>query len=284
VRTQLKVPDGTLLLMPAGSGDGTGAKLVTVNPSNPGRGLPFIHALYVFFDPETLVPSAVIEGSTLTAVRTGAVSGLATRHLARPDSASLVIFGAGTQANSHLDAMLEVRDIKTLVVVSRTRERAEALAGRARALGVESEVGGPDAVAGADIVCTCTTSNEPLFDGSLLRAGAHVNAVGAFEPEARELDDETMRRDLIVVESRNAALEEAGDLLIAIRGGAISAGDIVADLQEIGRGMLVRRTPEDITVFKSVGIASEDLAIAAAVVAAVRNAGGSKDDSPKLPR
>jgi ornithine cyclodeaminase len=139
-------------------------------------------------------------------------------------------------------------------------------------------------VAGADIVCTCTTSTEPLFDGRRLRAGAHVNAVGAFEPTSRELDDETMSRALIVVEARDAALEEAGDLLIAIRAGAIAPGDIVADLQEVARGARVRSSPEDVTVFKSVGIASEDLALAAAVVASVRDPGGNTDGADKRSR
>jgi ornithine cyclodeaminase/alanine dehydrogenase-like protein (mu-crystallin family) len=175
---------------------------VTLNPENPGRGVPLIHATYVLFSPGSMEPLAVIDGQALTALRTAAVSGLATRHLARPDAERLVIFGAGVQAQSHLLAMRAVRDVWLLTVVSRTPEKADQLVDRARALDMEASVGTPEAVARTDLVCTCTTSTEPVFDGAILQAGAHVNAVGSYQPHTRELDDETVRRGKIVVETR----------------------------------------------------------------------------------
>ncbi|MGH2730600.1 MAG: ornithine cyclodeaminase family protein [Actinomycetota bacterium] len=265
-RSHVEVEGGTLLLMPASGDEGVGVKLVTVAPSNPARGLPFINAVYVLFAAGSLEPLAIVEGNALTALRTSAVSGLATKWLARPDARHLVVFGAGTQAVAHLDAMVAVRAIDTVRVVSRTRARAEALVERALRMNINAEVARANAVADADIVCTCTTSTTPLFDGSLVPAGAHVNAVGAFEPHARELDDALIERSRIVVETRAAALAEAGDLLLPIGSGVIQESDIVADLAEVVAGAEVRRGPEDVTVFKSVGVAFEDLVVARAAL------------------
>ncbi|HVM35028.1 MAG TPA: ornithine cyclodeaminase family protein [Actinomycetota bacterium] len=270
-RMHVAVPGGTLLLMPAAGDMGTGVKLVTLNPSNPGRGLPFIHGTYMLFRPNDLAPECVIDGGALTALRTAAVSGLATRHLARGDAHGLVIFGAGVQGHSHLDAMATERRLRRVTVVSRTRQPAEALASRARALGFEGAVGDASAVATADIVCTCTTSNDPVFDGSLLPDGCHVNAVGAYQPHTRELDDDAVLRGRVVVETREAALEEAGDLLIPIDAGVITRDHIVAELGEVVRGREVRSSDEDITVFKSVGVAFEDLVLARAAADRVKS-------------
>jgi ornithine cyclodeaminase/alanine dehydrogenase-like protein (mu-crystallin family) len=278
-RSHLEVEGGTLLLMPASGPEGVGVKLVTVAPGNPERGLPLVQAVYVLFDGETLSPVAIIDGAVLTAIRTGAVSGVATRYLAREDASRLVIFGAGTQARAHLDAMRAVRDVTILHVVSRTRERAEALVDRARTEGLEAAAADPSAVADADIICTCTTSREPLFDGSLLSPGAHVNAVGAFEPDARELDDATVRRGRLVVETREAALAEAGDLVIPMIAGVIREADIVAELSEVVQGKEVRRSSDDVTVFKSVGVAFEDLVVARAVLDRDGSAGCGRADA-----
>ncbi|MGH2676626.1 MAG: ornithine cyclodeaminase family protein, partial [Actinomycetota bacterium] len=223
-------------------------------------------AAYLLFAPGTLSPEAVIEGGALTALRTAAVSGLATRYLARPDARRLVLFGAGVTANAHLDAMLAVRPFRVVRVVSRSPGPAEALAARARGAGLDAGVAGPDAVIEADVVCTCTTSSQPVFDGTLLAAGAHVNAIGAYRPDMRELDDETVRRARVVVETREAAMAEAGDLLIPIETGVIDPEHVVADLSELVRGAPVRRGPEDVTLFKSVGLAAEDLAVARAAL------------------
>jgi ornithine cyclodeaminase/alanine dehydrogenase-like protein (mu-crystallin family) len=266
LRTRVETPQGSLLLMPAFGRSGVGVKLVSITPANPEKGLRFIHASYVLFDANTQAPEAVLDGSALTALRTAAVSGLATRFLSREGARRLVIFGAGVQARAHLEAMCAVRPVTDLVVVSRSRAAAEALVEEGIARGLAVRLGHPEAVREADLVCTCTTAEKPLFDGSWLPAGAHVNAVGSYQPQTRELDTETMRRARVVVETREVALEEAGELLIPIREGAIEAGHIAADLAETVRGTEVRRSPDEVTVFKSVGMAFEDLVVARAVV------------------
>jgi len=265
LRSHVTTPEGALLLMPAVGEAGVGVKLVTLTEANPDRGLPLIHALYALFDPLTQTPRMLVDGSALTALRTGAVSGLATRYLARADATRLVIFGAGVQGHAHLEAIATVRSVTHLVVVSRTLARAQRLVERAAAMGIDAEIGDADAVAHADVVCTCTTATEPLFDGQRLATGAHVNAIGAYRPETREVDSATVRRARVVVETRAAALEEAGDLLLPITEGAISSDHVIADLQEVVRGRTVREADDDITLFESVGLAFEDLAVAGAL-------------------
>jgi ornithine cyclodeaminase/alanine dehydrogenase-like protein (mu-crystallin family) len=268
-RSHVTTPSGTLLLMPATGGPGVGVKLVTLTEANPARGLPLIHAVYVLFDAETQAPRLLVDGSALTALRTAAVSGLATRWLAAPDARRLAIFGAGVQARAHLEAMRAVRPIVELTVVTRTAARGGELVELGESMGIASGLADPRTVAGADIVCTCTTATEPLFDGSWLRAGTHVNAVGAYQPDTRELDTETIRRARVVVETRESAWDEAGDLVIPLREGAITREHVVADLQELVRGKQVRRGPDDVTVFESVGLAFEDLAVAGALAASL---------------
>jgi ornithine cyclodeaminase len=165
--------------------------------------------------------------------------------------------------------MRAVRLISHVVIVSRTAAAVEVLVEKLRAAGVDARAGTPAAVRDADVVCTCTTSTTPLFDGALLPDGAHVNAVGAYKPDARELDATTMRRGRVVVEQRTAAFEEAGDLVLAIAEGALTRDDVAADLAEVVAGVAVRTSDRDITVFKSVGLALEDLAIATAAAARV---------------
>jgi ornithine cyclodeaminase/alanine dehydrogenase-like protein (mu-crystallin family) len=267
-RTHHAVPDGDLLVMPAASAAGVGVKLVTVTPHNPAHGMPLIHGIYVLFAARTQAPVALIDGAALTRLRTAAVSGLAARHLARADASHLVVFGAGTQGRSHVEAMRAVRHVSRVTVVSRSLGPAERLAADIRADGLDAEVGTPDAIATADLVCTCTTSITPVVRGDLLPHGVHVTAVGAYRPDARELDTATMRRSRIVVEQREAALAEAGDLCIPIVDGDLTPEDIAADLAEVIAGTQVRHDPADVTVFKSVGLALEDLAIAAAALRA----------------
>jgi ornithine cyclodeaminase/alanine dehydrogenase-like protein (mu-crystallin family) len=270
LRSLVGTAAGTLLTMPATGEAGVGVKLVTLTPANPERGLPFLHAVYVLFDPETQSPEAVIDGSAMTALRTAAVSGLATRYLAPPDAHRLVLFGAGAQAVAHLDAMLAVRPLDQVVVVSRTEEHAEALAALARDRGLDARTGTPEAVADADLVCTCTTSPTPLFDGARLPPGAHVNAVGAYTPDTREVDTATVGRAAVVVEARDVALAEAGDLLIPVAEGVVTTAHILADLTEVVRGQrAVRGSRDDVTLFESVGMAFEDLIVARAVMEAM---------------
>ncbi len=267
-RMHVQVANGDLLVMPAADRDGVGVKLVTVTPANAGRALPLIHGLYVLFDPETGVPRALVDGAALTGLRTAAVSGLATRHLARADASRLVVFGAGTQARTHVEAMRAVRPIAHVTVVSRTDARAAALVEVIRDDGVDADVGTPGAVADADLVCTCTTSDDPVVAGRDLAAGVHVNAVGAYRPTSRELDTDAVVGSRVVVEERAAALAEGGDLAIPVADGDLYPDAIVADLAEVVGGAVVRRHDDDRTLFKSVGLAREDLAVITAALAA----------------
>lgn len=266
LRSHVETDAGTLYLMPAHGEEGVGVKLVTLTGANAERGLPFIHAAYVLFDAVTQAPRALLDGTALTALRTAAVSGLATRYLAREDARRLVLFGAGVQARAHLDAMRAVRPVEDVVVVSRGRPRAEALVGDASALGLRASLGEPGAERDADLVCTCTTSETPVVAGSSLADGAHVNAVGAYTASMRELDAEAVRRSRVVVDTREAAMAEAGDVLLAIADGAIGPEHVLADLSEVVRGARVRTSDEDLTLFESVGVAFEDLVVARAAV------------------
>ncbi|TNC25504.1 ornithine cyclodeaminase family protein [Amycolatopsis alkalitolerans] len=255
-RSVVPVRHGQLLLMPAEWGRYAGVKIATVAPGNPSRGLSRIQGQYLLLDGETLTPLEVLDAVALTAVRTAAVSAVAVDALAEPDAARLVVFGAGPQARSHVEALRLVRPVSEIVVVGRDPGRA-----RAFAAAVGGRVGSPSDVAGADLVACCTTACEPLFDGALLAPHATVVAVGSHEPEAREVDDETVRRSTVAVESRATALRESGDVIQAVRAGACSPGDLVG-LAAAVRGE-VKAAPDAPRLFKSVGMAWEDLVIAA---------------------
>jgi ornithine cyclodeaminase/alanine dehydrogenase-like protein (mu-crystallin family) len=263
-RSHIETASGTLLVMPAHGASGVGVKLVTLTPANPEHGRPFIHAVYVLFDAETQAPAATFDGAALTALRTAAISGLATRWLARTDARRLVLYGAGVQARSHLDAMRAVRPVEEVVIVSRGPGAAEDLARSAASGGLRASTAAPGAERDADLVCTCTTSSTPVIEGANLPEGIHVNAIGAYTTAMRELDSEAVRRAKVVVETREAATAEAGDLAIAMAEGAIGKDHVVADLAEVVRGARVRNSQDDITLFKSVGVAFEDLVVARA--------------------
>lgn len=269
-RQRVAAGSGDLLLMPAASASGIGVKLVTINRSNRARGLPTIQGTYTLFDADSLAPIAVIDGAALTILRTGAVSGLATRHLARSKARSLVVFGTGPQAQSHVEAMCAVRPVETLSIVPRSGAGVTELTEYARRLGLQATIATPTAVAEAALVCTCTSSSTPVFDGALLRPGTHINAMGSYLPDTRELDDATVVGGKVVVEDRETALAEAGDLLIPISRGLITASHIVCDLSELVLGQRVRTSENDVTIFKSVGMALEDLAVALAAFERVR--------------
>ena len=240
-RQHLDVPDGELLIMPASGEAGTGVKLITVAPGNPARGLPLINGVYVLFSPDNLQPAALFDGAALTRLRTAAVSGVATRHLAREDARRLVVFGGGVQGRAHIEAMEAVRPIDSVMMI-------------------EQSSGDPSEVARADIVCTCTTSSVPVFDGALLAPGTHVNAIGAHQPAARELDDKAIAAGRLVVDTPGAV--DAGDLRDPLRDGVIAKDDI-EELADVVRGR-PRRNDDEVTIFKSVGVAFEDLAVAIA--------------------
>jgi ornithine cyclodeaminase len=266
-RQRFETVGSDLLVMPAWDDRSLGVKLVTVNHSNRDRDLPLIHGVYVLFDGATSAPVALVDAEELTRTRTAAVSALATRHLADTSASELVVFGAGTQADGHIEAMCSIAPIRKVTVVARSKESARLLAEKASERSrVEVVVGEPSAVATADIVCTCTTSATPVFEGNLLKPTAHVNAIGSYRPDARELDDMVMRRATSVgVETRSQAMVEAGDVVLALESGALDEGRLV-ELSELVSDPAPRREPEGITVFKSVGMAMEDLVVAQAAV------------------
>ena len=264
-RQLVRAGEQQLLMMPCLEGGGGGVKLITIDPANPDRGQPLIDGAFVLFGPPGLRPEALIDGRALTELRTAAVSGLATRYLAQPGSKRLVIFGAGPQARSHLMAMDVVLELDDVRVVSRSSGPAEALADFARELGLRAEVATPDAVKEADVVCTCTTSTTPVFDGDLLTDGVHINAIGSYRPDMQEVDATTVQRSVVVVETRQAVMSEAGDLMVPARNGW-NPNRISADLEQLVRlGVGGRTHASNRTLFKSVGAAFEDLVISRAI-------------------
>jgi alanine dehydrogenase len=261
--TRLMVPvaehRGFLGLMAAYAG-ALGVKLVTLYPRN--RGLPTHHATILLFQPETGEPLVSMDGRLITAVRTAAVSAVATRLLARPDAAVLALLGAGVQARSHLQALRLVRDFREVRVWSPRRAAAFA-----REQGIRAVASAEEAVRGADVVVTATTSETPVLAGGWLAPGSHVNAIGAPRPDWRELDDAVLRRARVYVDSREAALAEAGDV--------IAAGAIVAELGEVVAGTRPgRQSAQEITLFKSLGLAVEDVVTAELVYRRARDAAG----------
>lgn len=267
---RLHLGDGhqDLLVMPAMDDGWAGTKFVSLDRDNPARGLPFIQGVYTLLGPPGLQPLATIDAPALTAIRTAAVSGLATRRLVRPDAARLVVLGTGVQARSHVEAMAAVCDLDEIVIVGR---RPEAAAELVEELAADPDLrvrtGTPDDVAAADVICACTSSRTPVFSGATLPAGVHVNAVGSFRPDVQEVDTDTVSMSRVVVEVRSAALSEKGDLVLAQEDAGWDPASIVADLTELVRGERAgRRTAQDRTLFASVGHAFEDLVIARALI------------------
>lgn len=260
-RTSAAVPAGQLLMMPAAFGEYAGLKLVSIAPGNPDVGKPLVQAMYVLLDGATLTPLATLDGTWLTTFRTSTVSALAARRLARADSRRPVLFGAGVQAWAHARSLSAVLPLRHVDVVGRDRGRVDVLVKQIRnELGISAAPGAPDDVAQADVVACCTTAREPLFTGASLRPGTTVVAIGAYEPDARELDDATVAGATVVIESHGSALREAGDVIMAIESGALSA-DRLTTMRQLVRGEL---TPDDdaIRVFKGTGMSWQDLAVA----------------------
>jgi ornithine cyclodeaminase/alanine dehydrogenase-like protein (mu-crystallin family) len=262
---------GTVLVMPVylPRENTTTVKVVSLCPGNVARGLPLLQALVQVFDGETGTPLAVIEGAGLTRLRTGAASGLATDLLARADSHTAAIIGAGVQGASQLEAVCAVRPITEAWAYDPDRTRLEAFCAHlsdvlrrpVRPAGTVHE-----ALAGADVVCTATTSSQPVIPDAAVRAGTHVNAVGAYRPEARELPGELIRRSRVFVDSIDACLEEAGDLLIPIKQGLITREHLAGEIGQLVNGTVSGRLDDrQVTVFKSVGVAVQDGAVAAIV-------------------
>lgn len=266
VRTSVRSGGGaTLLTMPGvlGKRGIMGAKLVAVAEGNAERGLPAVNALIVLLDHETGVPTAVLDGTWLTALRTGAASGVATDLLAVPDASVLAVIGAGVQARTQVEAVRAVRAIREVRIHSRTRSSAERFAGEIGGVDARVAESATDAVEGAQVVVTATDSTSPVVPVDAVGPGTHINAIGAYRPDMAEIPPALVVRCRVVVDQRVAALEEAGDVIGPIRAGLLGADDLV-ELGSVLAGTAEGRTdPDQITLFKSVGSASQDLAVAA---------------------
>jgi alanine dehydrogenase len=273
--------DAMLLLMPAwstntgaGAGSRIGIKLVTVFPDNGKRSLPSIYGQYLLLDGETGASLALLDGTMLTKRRTACASGLASRYLSRPDSTQLLMIGTGALAPHLIRVHAKVRPIERVAIWGRDAAKAEGLAAELsvslpKALGRKIDVRGVAdrraALAEADIISCATLSRTPLVEGDGLRAGQHVDLVGAYTPEMRESDDKAVWRARVYVDTRAGALKEAGDIVLPLKNGTIDEDDVIADLYELSRGQQTGRIAGDattITLFKSVGAALEDLAAA----------------------
>jgi alanine dehydrogenase len=258
VRTMLELDGAVLLVMPCYDRalNAAGVKLVSVSAK------AGVHATYELLDPATGISIARMDADYLTDLRTAATSAVATDLLARKDASTVGVFGSGRQAVAHLVVLPCVRRFKRFLVCGSGRSDMNAFCAKMKQeYGLYLEAADPQTLAReSDVICTCTTAREPLFDGNRLRPGTHLNLVGAFQPETREVDDTTVKRARVVVDTYDGALSEAGDLLIPMKNGSVERSHIVADLHEIASGKKPGRiNPDQITLFKSVGCALEDL-------------------------
>jgi ornithine cyclodeaminase len=256
---------GTLLIMPAWrSGGALGIKIATVFPDNAARGLPAVYASYLLIDANTGQPRALLDGGELTLRRTGAASALASRYLSSPQASRLLMVGTGNLAPHLIESHRRVRPIAEIKIWGRRPDQARALAASLSHPGLSIDAADDleAAVRWADIVSCATLSREPLILGRWLKAGQHLDLVGAFTPEMREADDEAVARTEIFVDTRDGALAESGELVQALRRGVIAKSAVRAELAELAAGTFTRSHPEAITLFKSVGCGLEDLAAA----------------------
>ena len=269
LRTRLPLPGGEALslFMPAyvstEEGNALAIKIVSLVPTNPSRGLAYIQAAVLAFDPDTGQAIALLEGSSLTAIRTGAASGAAIDMLARPESRVVAIFGAGAQGRTQLEAACTARQVETAFIYDADPNKANLFAAEMKGKGFIKEIRvasrSQEAIENADIICTATTSNRPVFDDQYVKSGTHISAVGSYTPEMQEVPPETLQRAKIFVDSRSASLEEAGDLIQPMRMGLFDQTHICGELGEVVLGRVPgRQSAEEITYFKSVGIAVQD--------------------------
>ena len=289
LRTRVQIPshEALSLFMPAymtsDNGEALAIKVVSLYPKNPARGLAFIQAAVLVLEADTGRAIALLEGSTLTAIRTGAGSGAAIDLLARKDSTPVAIFGAGVQGRTQLEAVCSARNIETVFIFNPTPEKAGAfareMAGRnSIPKDVHIARSTTEAIENADIICTATTSTKPVFNHNDLKPGTHISAVGAYTPEMQELPIETVARARIVVDSYATIMEEAGDIVQAIRAGAIKESDIHAELGEIVLGKKAgRESKDEVTFFKSVGNAVQDAVAAQLALQNAREIGLGKE-------
>ncbi|HVO47011.1 MAG TPA: ornithine cyclodeaminase family protein [Steroidobacteraceae bacterium] len=285
LRTIMGLADGRNFfgVMPGylGEPSSLGAKVIAVYPDNPGRGLPSHVGMVLLFDAERGTPLAVMDAAQITAIRTAAASAVATRALARADAGHLAILGTGEQAVTHLEAIAAVRELRSVRIWGRSSDKARDFArtqGDTLSIGIELCKSVDEAVEGADIVCTVTAAREPVLFGARLKAGAHVNLVGASRANAREADDDVVTRSRYFVDSRVSARAEAGELRHAMDAGLVTESHIRGEIGEVLAGKVPGRLGEqDITVYKSHGIAVQDLAAAHAIHArALRDGLGTR--------
>lgn len=281
LRTRLETDQGLMLLMPAflRQSREVAFKMVSIWGDNPNRGLPAIVALAVVLDPDTGQPLALINGEALTAIRTGAGGGLAAELLARKDAGVVAVFGSGVQARAQLEAACVVRPVKQVRIYGIMPDSVATFAAEVRRWPQSPQVvvakTPQEAVTGADIVITATTSTKPVFDGHDLSPGAHITAIGAYSPQMQEIDEVAVRRaNKIVVDSLAACLAEAGDLLIPIEKHIINRVDIYGEIGQIVNGEKPgRESPEEITMFESVGVAVQDVAAASHILRSAEKLG-----------
>jgi|SRR5215207_4581287 len=283
LRTRVPIPsrNALSLFMPAymksDSGEALAVKVVSLYPGNPARGLAYIQAAVLVLESDTGRAIALLEGSALTAIRTGAGSGAAIDMLARKASKVIAIFGAGVQGRTQLEAACSVRNIETVFIFNSTPDKARKFAEEMAGLNsIPSDIRVAkttrEAVENADIICTATTSSKPVFDNIDIRPGTHISAIGAYTPEMQEVPIETVARARVVVDSYVTVMEEAGDIIRAIQAGAIQESDIHAEIGEIILGSKTgRESEDDITFFKSVGNAVQDAAAAQLALQNARN-------------
>ena len=268
LRSHVETDAGDLLLMPGIRPDAAGftVKLVTVVGANPDRGLPTVQAVVVWFDGRTGRPAALLDGPALTAMRTGAASGVATRLLAPPDASVAALIGAGAQAEWQLRAVLAARPIRRCLVYARSADARESFASRLAAetgVAIDAVPSAEEAVRGADVVCCATTSSTPVFDAAWLRPGAHVNGIGAYRLDMVELPPELFARsEIVAVDSRDAALAEGGDVAAALLGGFLDSPDRLVEIGSVDPAWVDSRPADALTAFKSVGLAIQDVAAA----------------------
>ena len=271
LRTQIPVPnhDGITLLMPAYINKNEGAalavKIVSIFNQNPSRGLPLLHAAVLVLDENSGRIEAIIEGATLTAIRTGAGSGVATDLLAKPDAKRLAIIGAGVQATTQLEAICYVRDISSVRVFSLNKEHAKNFVNAHKGQSpipkdIKAANSAAEALENADIICTATTSHEAIFEDKDLKAGCHINAVGTFMPEHSEIPSDTVARADIFVDSLAMAGVEAGEIVQNVELGLIKMAFITEIGQLLAKKERRQSDPNQITLFKSVGLAVQDAA------------------------
>jgi alanine dehydrogenase len=281
LRTRINIPksDALSLFMPAfvssQDGDALAIKVVSLFPTNPSRGLAYIQAAVLVFDSETGQAIALLEGGTLTAIRTGAASGAAVDLLAREDSKIVAVFGAGAQGRTQLEAACTARKIETAYIFDSSSDKAKFFAEEMKGrISIPKDIqiasSAKEAIEQADIICTATTSQKPVFNDNDVKPGTHISAVGSYTPDMQEVPAETLQRAKIFVDSRSASLAEAGDLIQPMGAGVFDESHICGELGEVISGKIPgRQTAEEITYFKSVGIAVQD-AMAAQV--ALKNA------------